>query len=490
MESFLLKNRNSILLCALLLSLLMHMRTFNKELISIHVWRQTQTQSTIVNFYEEDFNILHPKKNNRGNTDGIFRMEFPLMQWLIACLYKLLGNHLIITRICTFVIGVFSILGIYRLIAHLFRNELAGLFGAFAFTFSPCIYYYMVNPLPDNFALCLSIWGLAYFFNWVHKPKSWKLVLTGLFLAIGSLCKLPFLVYYSIPIGYFCSEFFRRELSFIQLLNRSFWVSIWVIFPAVWYIIVIPTWHGNGIVQGMLDNEEGSHQIVEFLIHNLVSALPELLLNYVAVPFFILGFYFLVKNKAYKHKLFLPLVLCSSAVLVYFFFEINMISKDHDYYLFPFYPLLFILVAYGAVNIFNLKPALLKYTVCLVMLVLPITCYLRMHHRWDEATPGFNPDLLTYKNELRNIVPKDALCIAGNDRSGFIYFYYLDKKGWSFNDSGVSEDQIRKMIQDGAAYLYSDDRNVDENPALLPYLTEKVDEKGSFRIYSLAIPSN
>ncbi len=69
-----------VLVLAGLLSLAMHYRQFPKDLMSVHVWRQTQTQSTIINFYEENFNIFYPAKNDRGDGRGILRMEFPLMQ--------------------------------------------------------------------------------------------------------------------------------------------------------------------------------------------------------------------------------------------------------------------------------------------------------------------------------------------------------------------------------------------------------------------------
>ena len=63
-----------VLIVLALLSLVMHSGHFKKDLMGAHVWRQTQTQSNIINFYEEDFNILNPRRNSRGNTDGIFRM--------------------------------------------------------------------------------------------------------------------------------------------------------------------------------------------------------------------------------------------------------------------------------------------------------------------------------------------------------------------------------------------------------------------------------
>lgn len=155
--------QNTFLLLLFALSTAMHFSYFSRELTGFHVWRQTQTQSTIQNFYEEDMNILNPRKNDRGNGDGIFRMEFPLMQWSIAVLYKAFGSHLILTRLCMFLISIFSILGIYKLVLRLFNDFLTAKIAAWAFTFSPCFFYYAVNPLPDNLALCFAIWGLVHF---------------------------------------------------------------------------------------------------------------------------------------------------------------------------------------------------------------------------------------------------------------------------------------------------------------------------------------
>lgn len=109
---FLFRQRKIILFLFIpLLSLSMHWHVFKTDLVGYHVWRQTQTQNTIESFYKEDFNILKPKISNRGNGPGIFRMEFPIMQWTFACFYKVFGDHLIITRILSFITGLFKCMG-------------------------------------------------------------------------------------------------------------------------------------------------------------------------------------------------------------------------------------------------------------------------------------------------------------------------------------------------------------------------------------------
>ncbi len=476
--------RNIILFSIVIISLFMHFRDFSKDLMSIHVWRQCQTHSTIINFFEEDMNIFNPRKNDRGDIEGFFRMEFPLMQWFVAGQYKIFGNHLIISRIFMFIIGLFSILGIYKLLHALFHNTTLAVFGAWAFNFSPSFYYYTINPLPDNFALCTSIWGMGLFFIWHNDKKKVNLILSGILLSIGALCKLPFTVYFIVPFLYFLRLFIRRENK-LKIITQSFGVLGFSLLPIAWYLTVVPQWSENVIIKGMLDNTESTSKIAEYLQFNLISTLPELLLNYGSLLFFLAGFYFLYKKKLYRDSRFALLFGLSMAVLMYFLFEINAIEKIHDYYLFPFYPLLFILVGYGAYQLFISNIKFIRYMTVMLLLLLPLTCYLRMHLRWNPDSPGFNKDLLVYKTELRNAVPKNALVVAGNDESHFIFLYYIDKKGWGFDSDKITSQSLQVMIEKGAKYLYSDSREIDGNADIFKHFDQLILEKGSVRIYSL-----
>lgn len=462
----------------------MHFNHFPKDLMSIHVWRQTQTQSTIINFYEEDMNILNPRRNDRGVTDGIIRMEFPLMQWLVACLYQVFGNHLIITRIFMFVIGFLSILGIYKLLEALFQNTTLSLIGAWAFNFSPGFFYYTINPLPDNLALCCSIWGIALFFSWYNNNKIISLILSGLFLSLGALCKLPFIIYYIVPFSYFVFLIFRRGIN-RKDISQAFGVFSFSIFPIAWYISVVPHWQGNIILKGILDYNDSTGKLFDYFQHNLISTLPEILLNYGSLIFFLVSFYFLFRNKSYRDPRFFLLLALSIFVLIYYFFEANAIAKVHDYYLFPFYPLLFILVPYGAYYLYNSKIKFYRYLTIFLLFILPITCYLRMKDRWNPYSPGFNRDLLLYKNDLRIAIPKDALVIAGNDDSHFVFFYYIDKKGWGFDNNNLSSERLKSMIEEGAEYLYTDSKEIVLNTNITNHLDSLILERGNIKLFSL-----
>jgi hypothetical protein len=473
-----------MLISIVVISAAMHFKHFDKDLMGMHVWRQTQTQSNIISFYEEDMNIFNPRRNDRGSGDGISRLEFPLMQWLVAGTYKIFGNHLLITRIWMFLIGVMSVFGLYKLLKVLFDDEVPALMGAWAFNFSPSFYYYTINPMPDNLALCFSTWGIFMFILWFKKGKGYALPASGLLLAAGALSKLPFVLYFVVPLTWFLVEAIKGK-EWGNWLKKTTGVSAFMLLPLAWYITVVPQWQGNGIVQGMFDNKVPASVLMDNFQHHLFITLPEMLLNYGSVIFFLAGFYFIIKNKAYKHRLFPVFASWGLVLIFYFLFELNMIGKSHDYYFFPFFPVLFILTAYGTYHLFMNSSGFIKAFVILLLLILPLTAWLRIDKRWDPDKPGFNRDLLVYKNELMEAVPKDALCIAGNDISHFIFFYYIDKKGWAFDNDNLAGDQLIQMIKAGAEYLYSDSRKVENNSGIDVFLDEIVLEKGSIRVYRL-----
>lgn len=472
------------LLAGIVLSLLMHLPHLGKDLMSAHVWRQTQTQSNIISFYEEDFNILNPRRNERGAGDGIFRMEFPLMQWLVAGVYKVAGPHLWLTRLFMYVVSAFAAWGMKRLLTAAFQHEWMGLIGAWGLLFSPSFFYFAINPLPDVFALMCSLWGVAFFLEWTHRPRAMTFFASGLLLALGTAVKLPFVLYFVVPAVWFGLELWRKGWNastfFKGLLLGSF-----VALPAMWYMNVVNGWSGNGIVQGMLDNQESWRVIFYYLSSNLISTLPEMMLNYGALLFFLAGFYFLIRRKAWRHAQFPLFALWGLAVLAYFVFEINMIRSVHDYYLFPFYPLLFALVAYGCWHLLNGTAIVLRQLSLVLLASLPLFALIATGARWDPERPQFNKDLLIYQQELKQSVPDDALVVTGGDDSHFIYFYYLHKKGWGFDKKGLEPALLEQYRREGAQFLISDLSSVNENAAILAQCDSLLLTRGSFRVYRL-----
>jgi hypothetical protein len=58
---------------------------------ALHISAQCDRASIALNFYQEDMNILVPHIHNRMRGTGIAAAEFPIIQYAVACIYKVAG---------------------------------------------------------------------------------------------------------------------------------------------------------------------------------------------------------------------------------------------------------------------------------------------------------------------------------------------------------------------------------------------------------------
>lgn len=465
----------------------MHREAFPLELRSFHVWRQTETQSVIDNYIEEDNCILRPRKNDRGDGDGIFRKEFPVMQWVFAQAHILFGRDIILSRALSFTLGLLSLFFFFGWLRTLLRNDILAAAGAWALHFSPAFYYYIVCPLPDNLALTAALAGLFLWERAVQRQhKGISFYLSTALFTLSTLAKLPFILFFIYPTMELLLEG-RRTGQTGKNLRQAVLYNLPALLPLGWYAWVIPTWEGNGIVQGMLENKTSASRLLDYLLHNIISVVPELLLNYASVPFFLCGLWVACTRKGYRHPRFLPFAVSGLAMIAYFLFELNMIAKVHDYYLFPMLPFMFLLVVLGIRFIWSVRSVPYRGLALSLLLVLPLSAWLRIQPRWRSGDLGFNPDLLHHRETLRNAVPGNALVIAGSDPSTYIFLYYIDKKGWALVDDHLDSLRLSDMIRSGAQYWYTD-QPIGDRQGLLPYIDGEVTRAGSIGVYKLKLP--
>ncbi|MDQ3110683.1 MAG: glycosyltransferase family 39 protein [Bacteroidota bacterium] len=472
----------SAFILAALVSLALHWRIFSLDLMGQHVWRQTETQLNIRHFAKDDFNILNPTINYLDYPGGIHRMEFPLMQWIVGGLDRIFGYSIMISRIFLFLLGLLTVLGIMKLAKIIFTDPRAPAIAAWTFSFSPLFYYYTMNPLPDMMAVCGATWGITFGMQWIKDKKKSTIILSGICLAIGALTKLPFILYFAI---FPCYWWMERKNGFFRSMLKSFYGWGFIIAPLTWYVLVIPGWTTNPVVQGLFKSETYSiNDLLRHLWGNFSSTLPELLINYAAIPFFLAGIFFLTRKKFYSNPFFIYLAATGTCVFTYFIFELHLIATNHDYYLFPFLPLLFMIITFGAIRLLNINRRS-GIIVALLICILPLTAFLRIDNRWDIHKPGFNPDLLLHASEIRNIIPENVNVITANDPSGQIWFYYLDRSGWNFYDERIDQAVLSERIKNGEYYFISDSRKLEKELNETGKLGEMKGSFGTINIYKL-----
>ncbi len=437
--------------------------------------------TVVENFAAEEMNILNPKINSRGADDGIFRMEFPLMQWIIAWFYKWMGADITVARILSFITAAGSISGFYQLLrTWKFEKPMAAIC-AWCFSWSPVLFYYAVNPLPDNLALCFAIWSLVYLKKHQRNSKYISLLTFAGLLSIATAVKLPFIVF---GAGYIPLFFNSLKKSTYRESSLKLCAIALLMAPALaWYAWVIPEWTNTALIGGIGAEQSFDYWSALFTIWGtLHSLLPELFVNYGSVLFLLFGIAAFIKTEQ-KWKQFQVELSILLFVFLYYLYEVNMIGLVHDYYLFPFVPFIFLIVAAGVKAVLMHRTKAVAYLGLFALVILPLTCYLRTVNRWQPM--GFEKELLTHKKELNELIPDTALVVVGNDPSTHIMLYHLGNKGWTFERDWLIEEILTSHINQGAQFLVVNTEHIEASPGLKRHTGAPIFRKDGITVYPL-----
>lgn len=473
----------TILSLGIIISLTLHKSQLADEIKGMHSWRQAQTMWNIRNFERHDANIMNPRGSHFNTGKGnIVRYEFPIMQWSIAMVQKVFGEHIMVVRICMFMIGLLAVLGFYRLLLLLEIGYWLAALGAVLFLFSPILHAYIFSPLPDILALAAGVWYLYATLKYQRNPDWGWLLLSGLALSLSTSAKLPFLMFSVVSIYFFFQSIFQtKRLSKDNL--RFALVQLALVLPALaWYAWVMPTWPENPVLKGIFADNTAWDNVREILLFYLNTTLPSAVLNYVLVAPFILGLFY-GRFSGRKQGWIFPL---AAITILYAILQCTALSTFHDYYFLPFLPWMYIMVVLGIHLIWLRFP---KYTLWIASL---ISCYsVILSHslatpRWSLEVSGYNPALYTHQAELKAVVPDGSLCIMLNDASYYLFSHLLDKMGYIFQDNYLPASWIQEMIDNkNVTYMYSDSRIVDEHPDVQPLLDTMLMEAGTIRVFKL-----
>ncbi len=444
-------------LLPIIISFSLHAPILNLDLIGYHVWRQTQTQTVIYNFTFSDNSIFNPQKFDLTNGSTTLLYEFPLYQWIIAQVNNCFGYSVLHTRLFTFLIFVFFLLGFYRLVKKLVEVEVA-LISNVLICFSPLLYYYCVNPLPDILSLCFSIWALNFFFCFIIEKKIIYFLIFAVFIMLAALVKLPYIIFCAVFLLHAFKRSIKKERK--ELLAEIIMLLFCLTPVFLWYSKAIPTWVGNGITSGLIKNNKPLLVLLDYFQFNLISSVPELLTNYASCVFLVTGIYLFfkrIKNLKNHHHYLIILFLFLS---FYFLFELNMIEKTHDYYLMPFIPLIFLVVTYGVNYVYYSR---FKKYIFFIVCIVPLTAWLRINTRWNLEKPGFTKDYLTQKNYFQKIISTNDTCIIDYDESRFMSLYYLKRKGYSLLEDQLNQKTLKELYLKGAKFLVSENPTFNTN---------------------------
>ncbi len=501
-------------------------KTIRYKPTSIHQWRQADCWSFAVNYYEENLNFFKPSlhfigKSETGNASG----EFPIIYYIVAKLWKILGQKAWVFRGVNIIIVFLGLMCLYKLFQKTIQDTHWALMLTLLLFTSPILVFYTNNFITDTPAFGLSLIGAWFFYKFYEKQKTKNLWLACLFFLFGALVKVTAAMLFLAILVVYVAELtgLIRFRNGAKLFNKSLLQGIplltVIVIALAWY--VYSAWYNGqyngeyfllGIWPVWRMDYPLINQVTRIINENLIYQFFSIPVIFTTVA--MLALLLVFKEKVHKLMLVLTLLLAAGGllymVLWYRVFDV------HDYYLLN---LLIIVVAIMLTFFLYLRqnhPALLKSVklklVFLLFLVLNIY-YARVKNeiKYDRRTENHEYSFLNRTNELdywrwwhwyhetyliayESITPylrtlgieRTDRVISINDPSPNISLALMDQKGVTdFGSSIVDSARMQYEIDRGAKYLIINNPDYYQKDFVQPFIKKKMGSYVNIDIYDL-----
>jgi 4-amino-4-deoxy-L-arabinose transferase-like glycosyltransferase len=438
----------------LLIAVAIRLININMPILEGTATRQVQTAMIARNFFKHGFNILYPRLDTFGSEPGYYVLEFPLLNFLAALGYRLLGGvHEWVGRLITILFFLGASLFLYGMAKRLFGERVA-LWSIICFVLSPLSIIFSRAFMPDFAMLCFSLGAIYYLLLFYETERLSKFWLSSLFFMLALLIK-PHSFYILFPLAYLI---FKKQ-GWIFLRQFKNWLYLIIAFmPALlWYMHaqrVHTFFSQHAYVHYTLANW---FDIRTFLNKDLYKALFEIYSNWMLTPLglgLFIGSLFL-KTKREQNLIWVWLL---GALVYTVVFITHMIDP---YYNLIMLPVASIFIARMLVSLSDshwYRNSLLVKSWAKLILWLIIILMVGRYAVYAYIVPAGYKHLLEVGRKIRQISTPDALIIV-SIKGGTHALYFCDRKGWGLplpgRDKAKTEDAIDKFkqyIKEGASY--------------------------------------
>lgn len=133
-------------------------------------WRECDYGSVARNFFREGMNILYPRIDWRGDGPGYAEMEFPVIPWTMAALYKIFGYHEVIGRMLVYVFSLLTLLVFFSLARRLIPSW-GAITASLVFVLSPLAVRVSNSLQPEGLMLFFYIAAAYAFIRWLEDDR-------------------------------------------------------------------------------------------------------------------------------------------------------------------------------------------------------------------------------------------------------------------------------------------------------------------------------
>ena len=425
-------------------------------------WRQSDVAAIARNFFEGGFHFTQPQIDWAGNEAGYVGTEFPILPFVAALFYKVLGVQEWIGRIQGVVFFAVALPFFFLLVRRVFGAVVAG-WATFFYAFAPLSIVASRAFMPDIPSLSLALVGMYFFLDWVERNDRRSLIVSAVLISLALLIKMPTAVI-GVPLLYLGVS--RRDIlphvpdvqkhvPPVNLLRRwELWLFalITLVPSAIWY------WHAHRIAENFYPYHffgGGGFRIMNAAWYwktAQLTALSSLTLGLCALA--TVGAFALPRGKYTRlfHWWF--------AAMVLFVFFVGY-GNRHQWYQLPLVPIAAVFAGCACEWIgarLQIPRVLLWLGAVLLVVSFAVSSYFCAQTFYRPAAAGVRNLGL----ELQEATTRGALIIAADDGDPTV-FYYAHRKGWHFLEEGIYQGNpldsaqvitnLEKLRKRGATHL-------------------------------------
>lgn len=448
---------------------------FNRRPCSIHLSAQSQRASVALNYYKNDMNFLEPRIQRYISGTGITGLEFPIIYYSAAILYKLFGFNEFYLRLIDLIIVLFGFYLFYRLSYYYIKSYILTVFIVGSAIISPVLLFYSPNFLPDAPSLGLVLASWFYFFRHLQTNKNKYLYLFILFGTVATLLKAIAIMFFLVIISLMILDFLKffkgnNKVYLFEKKKKTFlyiFLALVLVFSWYYYAHYITIKYNNKsfalspVIADSLDALKVVWQAVKNYWGYQYYAKETYILFICSIITIILSF------KLIDRLLFsiMFLYIIGSIGYIYFF---SWQFKDHDYYVIAILPTVFFtLLTFGEVFIKLTKKYFRPIIIILIVILFfnmreaLVNCKRNYFERYFYSVYFQGKDFRPYENiepvlRLKGIKRTDKT-ISAFDDTYCASLYLMDQIGVNVDETTLPETVNQWIENPNMKYLVLSD---------------------------------
>ena len=203
----------------------------------MHQGAQADRASIAFNYAQESMNFFQPRVMENRNMHGITGMEFPIIAYASALLYKVFGFSNLFYRLIEALLFIAGQFAAWRIAGFFVTKLTHRVLLHTLWVSSPILIFYSNNFLPEVPALSLSLLAWYQFFRYYYGIEPRKSMFGfALFSTLAALIKITYLIPIITLFGLILMQKRLKMAEFPQ--KKRFF--IFLLIP----VLIVPIWYG------------------------------------------------------------------------------------------------------------------------------------------------------------------------------------------------------------------------------------------------------